>query len=158
LRQAILERLGWRIRRIWSTDWFRNPQGELAPIIRELHELKTHVAVGEPKTELRFDEIQQIIKEGKSEEIQLRKHAFDGISLKERLVRFDNEIIRKEFPETPENKRLLRPAMLEALLAYKPTSKVEFLEMIPSYLRQATKGAEGKYLEWVFDIINASLD
>jgi very-short-patch-repair endonuclease len=25
LRQEILERLGWKIYRIWSTDWFRNP-------------------------------------------------------------------------------------------------------------------------------------
>lgn len=41
LRQMILERLGWRIRRIWSTDWFKDPRGELTPIIRELHELKS---------------------------------------------------------------------------------------------------------------------
>ncbi|MFA7605603.1 MAG: DUF4011 domain-containing anti-phage protein Hhe [Rhodocyclaceae bacterium] len=41
LRQAVLERLGWRIRRIWSTDWFKNPRGELAPIVRELHSFKT---------------------------------------------------------------------------------------------------------------------
>lgn len=43
LRQTILERLGWRIRRIWSTDWFKNPHGELSPIIRELNALKTPV-------------------------------------------------------------------------------------------------------------------
>nr|VFJ87159.1 MAG: AAA domain-containing protein [Candidatus Kentron sp. LFY] len=41
LRQAILERLGWRIHRIWSTDWFKNPRAELQPIIRELNSLKT---------------------------------------------------------------------------------------------------------------------
>lgn len=41
LRQAILERLGWRICRIWSTDWFKNPQAELHPIIKELNLLKT---------------------------------------------------------------------------------------------------------------------
>ncbi len=41
LRQKILERLGWRIRRIWSTDWFKNPHAELQPIIRELNSLKT---------------------------------------------------------------------------------------------------------------------
>ena len=41
LRQTILERLGWRIRRIWSTDWFQNPHAELQPIIRELNALKT---------------------------------------------------------------------------------------------------------------------
>ncbi|MCB0964406.1 MAG: AAA family ATPase [Acidimicrobiales bacterium] len=26
LRQEMLERLGWRFHRIWSTDWFRNPE------------------------------------------------------------------------------------------------------------------------------------
>ena len=29
LRQQVLEGLGWRIHRIWSTDWFRNPEQEL---------------------------------------------------------------------------------------------------------------------------------
>lgn len=29
-RQAVLESLGWSIHRIWSTDWFRNPQEQLA--------------------------------------------------------------------------------------------------------------------------------
>jgi very-short-patch-repair endonuclease len=28
LRQDVLEGLGWRIHRIWSTDWFRNPERE----------------------------------------------------------------------------------------------------------------------------------
>jgi Protein of unknown function (DUF559). len=41
LRQTILERLGWLIRRIWSTDWYKNPQAQLQPIIRELNALKT---------------------------------------------------------------------------------------------------------------------
>lgn len=36
LRQQILENLGWRIRRIWSTDWFKNPKGTLKPILDEL--------------------------------------------------------------------------------------------------------------------------
>ncbi|MDE0073400.1 MAG: DUF3320 domain-containing protein [Gammaproteobacteria bacterium] len=29
LRQQVLEGLGWKIHRIWSTDWFRNPELEL---------------------------------------------------------------------------------------------------------------------------------
>ena len=28
LRQQVLERLGWRFHRIWSTDWFRDPEGQ----------------------------------------------------------------------------------------------------------------------------------
>ena len=34
LRQAILEDRGWKIHRIWSTDWFKDPEGEL----RKVHE------------------------------------------------------------------------------------------------------------------------
>jgi hypothetical protein len=28
LRQEVLENLGWKLHRIWSTDWFNNPQRE----------------------------------------------------------------------------------------------------------------------------------
>jgi len=29
LRQEVLESLGWKLHRIWSTDWFRNPRAEI---------------------------------------------------------------------------------------------------------------------------------
>jgi len=32
LRQEILEKLGWRIYRIWSTDWYRNRQNSIAQL------------------------------------------------------------------------------------------------------------------------------
>ncbi len=41
LRQEILEGLGWRVRRIWSTDWFKNPQAVLMPIVQELQRLSS---------------------------------------------------------------------------------------------------------------------
>jgi very-short-patch-repair endonuclease len=31
-RQMILERLGWKIHRIWSTDWFNNSENEIKKI------------------------------------------------------------------------------------------------------------------------------
>jgi very-short-patch-repair endonuclease len=44
LRQEILERLGWRLHRVWSTDWFNNPQREAERIrnavIARLSDLK----------------------------------------------------------------------------------------------------------------------
>lgn len=158
LRQTILERLGWRIRRIWSTDWFKNPQGEIAPIIRELHELKSIPIPAEPETESDIGESAEITKEFEAEESQVDMFAFEGDDLRDKLLRFDREVIRKELPETPESRRLLRPAMLEALLNYTPTDRVEFLELIPLYIRQATESAEGKYLERVFEIINTSME
>jgi len=39
LRQDILEGLGWNIYRVWSTDWFNNPQSELNKLVRRIEEL-----------------------------------------------------------------------------------------------------------------------
>ncbi len=39
LRQDVLEGLGWKIRRIWSTDWFKNPEAQIQPILNELKKL-----------------------------------------------------------------------------------------------------------------------
>lgn len=41
LRQEILENLGWNILRVWSTDWFRDPNGELERIRGSLDRLIT---------------------------------------------------------------------------------------------------------------------
>ena len=39
LRQEVLERLGWRIFRIWSTDWFRNPALQTKNLLEYLNKL-----------------------------------------------------------------------------------------------------------------------
>ena len=36
LRQAVLENLGWRIHRIWSTDWFRDPDRQFRLLVEAL--------------------------------------------------------------------------------------------------------------------------
>ncbi len=35
-RQLLLERRGWTFERIWSRDWWRNPQAEIARILRRI--------------------------------------------------------------------------------------------------------------------------
>jgi very-short-patch-repair endonuclease len=47
LRQAVLEGLGWKIHRVWSTDWFHRPEQVLAKVLARLDELKAG-AVGGP--------------------------------------------------------------------------------------------------------------
>ena len=58
LRQEVLESLGWRLHRIWSTDWFRNPAREtdrLLSAIREA-EFRKHTAPTEdPDLEMTED-------------------------------------------------------------------------------------------------------
>lgn len=41
LRQEHLERLGWRFHRIWSTDWFRNPESEVEKVLASFAEAVT---------------------------------------------------------------------------------------------------------------------
>jgi very-short-patch-repair endonuclease len=38
LRQQVLEAMGWTIHRIWSTDWFRNPEQELARVVAAIEQ------------------------------------------------------------------------------------------------------------------------
>jgi very-short-patch-repair endonuclease len=38
LRQAVLEARGWRIHRIWSTDWYKNPENELRRLLQAIEQ------------------------------------------------------------------------------------------------------------------------
>jgi very-short-patch-repair endonuclease len=49
LRQEVLEGLGWRLHRVWSTDWFRNPQRESDKLLAAIRDAKSK-SVG-PKIE-----------------------------------------------------------------------------------------------------------
>ena len=44
LRQQHLERMGWRIHRIWSRDWIRDPAGEVAKALRAVEEAQVEAA------------------------------------------------------------------------------------------------------------------
>ncbi|MDY6929754.1 MAG: DUF4011 domain-containing anti-phage protein Hhe [Pseudomonadota bacterium] len=157
LRQEVLERLGWRVRRIWSTDWFSNPKGELEPIIRELHELKSDVPVAEESFELDVDPVEEIdpFYEAAIDEVSEVLDSESG--LKERLEVFGATIIHKQFPDTPKERRLLRPAMIEALVEHEPVSSSEFVELIPEYLRKSTEPQEARaFLSQVLEIVAGS--
>jgi very-short-patch-repair endonuclease/flagellar biosynthesis GTPase FlhF len=65
LRQAVLEGLGWRIHRIWSTDWFRHPERELKKVIDTIENAKIHSKINDSlnkrkKTDLIENEIQRV--------------------------------------------------------------------------------------------------
>ncbi|WP_111873834.1 DUF3320 domain-containing protein [Aeromonas bivalvium] len=44
LRQGVLEGLGWNFHRIWSTDWFRNPQQEITRAVAAIEVARTKIA------------------------------------------------------------------------------------------------------------------
>lgn len=40
LRQQVLEAVGWKIHRIWSTDWFKNPVRELKRVVESIEQAR----------------------------------------------------------------------------------------------------------------------
>lgn len=52
LRQDHLERLGWRFHRVWSTDWFRNPEEQLDRIRTAWKEAVSAVGQGSSAPEM----------------------------------------------------------------------------------------------------------
>ena len=44
LRRRVLESLGWRIHRLWSPDWFRDPSGELQRLLTVIAEARVEAA------------------------------------------------------------------------------------------------------------------
>lgn len=152
LRQDVLEGLGWRIRRIWSTDWFSNPDEILEPIVRELNRLKTTVAEEEYSEE---QAIAQLVVEGQTASNNIADFSDHSEPLRLRLERFAREVIDVECPYIADESKLLRPAMIEALVEHQPLSRSEFVERIPKYLREATESKMSKtYLDRVLAIID----
>ncbi|NEO99959.1 MAG: hypothetical protein F6K58_15020 [Symploca sp. SIO2E9] len=40
LRQLVVEKLGWRIHRIWSREWFRDRNTQIEPLVERLENLR----------------------------------------------------------------------------------------------------------------------
>lgn len=50
LRQSVLEELNWRIHRVWSTDWYRDPEREFNRLVQKIESLRE---IAEPDTAAR---------------------------------------------------------------------------------------------------------
>ncbi|SEW53515.1 DUF3320 domain-containing protein [Chitinophaga arvensicola] len=51
LRQQVLEAIGWKIHRVWSTDWFRNPERELNRLVAAIEKAKAAAAIDDQVAE-----------------------------------------------------------------------------------------------------------
>jgi very-short-patch-repair endonuclease len=156
VRQSVLEGLGWNIKRIWSTDWFRNPDAELKPIFDELKRLTTPAVSLEESVEVEPEQV-DFFRDKQHYELTKKYTAPTVLdeSLSKRLVRFQDQVIAIKFPNTEDVKRLLRPDILERLVEYEPINKEEFAELIPQYLRTSTDKEEAAtYLDDILEIVS----
>lgn len=175
LRQQILEGLGWTILRIWSTDWFKNPESQLRPILRALESLRTEACQSaQEETDTSSDmflsspadsfpgeefELEEQGAESAVIEIEREVEQIEGrekrtLSLRDVLNNFDQEYIRPRFVDTREEARLLRQEILDYLLSERPCTVAEFQEFVPAYVRVKTDPREAKeFLDDVLDLI-----
>ena len=163
LRQEILENLGWSIIRIWSTDWFRDPTGELARVSSELKRLIA--AKAESRAVVPTQPVTAIAPQPKQGALELAvpaaaKPAKSGLNelspdqARAELIDLRENTIKAEFPEADPARGLLRKSMLDELLRKRPKDRAEFLGKIPIELRQNTDAEQlKKYGEIVFEIL-----
>ena len=132
LRQEILENLGWKIYRIWSTDWFKSKKSESNRLLRHIEEL------------LESDPTYRREKE----------KASLAESLCQRLIALREVEIKAAFPDTPTEKGLLNDSLMEEFLQKRPKSKADWFNRIPQHFRANIDSKQvGRYLDRVLEII-----
>jgi len=132
LRQEILVNLGWKIHRIWSTDWFRNRDGEIKRLTRRIEDL------------LAADPYYQA---------QAERNRNLG-SLREQLMTLWRTEIKAEFPDKSEADGLFSNGLLDELLEKRPKNRDEWFRKIPQSLRVSVDSkVVAKYLDRVLEII-----
>ena len=148
-QKELVERIGCRVQHIKLND-LNNNHSETYESIKEF-------------LEFMFDNVEQFLPESKTNENEVvtNEYGSSELCLEDRLIKFDQEVIRKECPNTPEEHRLMRPKMLEMLLEFLPTNIVEFGEKIPPYLRipmqtmhPTNPDSQSKYIKDVVNIID----
>lgn len=132
LRQEILENLGWKIHRIWSTDWFKNREHETKRLIQRIQEL--------------LDADPAYRKE--------QEKASRNEVLRQRLITLREKEIKEAFPETPPEKGLLKKSLLEEFMQKRPKTRDEWFRKISQQSRANVDPKQvGKYLDRVLEII-----
>ena len=135
LRQEILENLGWKIHRVWSTDWFRSRDSEIRRLLRHIEDL------------LAADPTYQM------ERLKISRTE----ALRQRLTALRDEEIAPAFPDSPAEKSLLTPDLLEEFIAKRPKTKDEWFRRIPQPLRAGADSKQvSKYLARVLEILGQS--
>ena len=108
LRQEILESLGWKIRRIWSTDWFNDPQRCITPILRELEILGKNPIV-ESKKQIWLHDVEKLsedpLKSNSSELISNQKKSASAIEPKDNSITVSikvHDTVRIQYEDSKE--------------------------------------------------------
>lgn len=164
LRQEALERLGWRITRVWSTDWYRDPAAASRRLIEAIDQAIAEatpppahdraaaadaIAVV-PSSPPRTDHVVRAPRAAPDRPVKPAGPA----SLVEALIDFRENRILAGMPEADRARGILRRQMLREIVRTHLDDPDDFHRKIPQALRVATEGAQVKrYLDDICEIV-----
>lgn len=158
LRQGMLEDLGWTIVRVWSTDWYFDPDKQVHNIVEAIEEVR---AKRNRKRQQQQDQSSPIAVSNEEntgqdleKSVSSRKRLRISVNeAREKLIDLRENEINVKYPRHSRESGLLRRQMLEEFLKRKPGDDEEFMQF-PLKLRQDTDGTQRQeYLEAVLDIL-----
>jgi very-short-patch-repair endonuclease/preprotein translocase subunit Sec61beta len=151
LRQSILEDLGWTIHRVWSTDWFKAGQREVARLVARIeHQLRSENLWSEATSSIAEDWIPDAVQSSPADTVdassstwvgEVESQPFSKDEVRALLETVRDEI-QREFSSSDQSASLLREEMLECLLREKPRTRDEWLRKVPLELRLDTDGEQ----------------
>jgi very-short-patch-repair endonuclease len=131
LRQEILEKLGWKIHRVWSTDWFKSRENEIKRLVGRIESL------------LQADPAYR----------EMQEKAVRRNSLRQRLTELREEI-RSAFPDAPHERCLLRDDVLDEFIQKRPKNRDDWFRKISEQMRTSIDSKQvGRYLNRIFEIV-----
>ncbi|MEE3501296.1 AAA domain-containing protein [Acidiphilium acidophilum] len=177
LRQEALERLGWKILRIWSTDWFRDWRGQINRLKIEIDAALVMLADSAPGRLVTTDFATETSSPGSLTEMDssvagdqeaIHPIASDDeiaidkppspreadTSIADRLRQFRETTIMVDFPGSEPQRCILREEMISQFIAKLVVDPADFTARIPEHLRTRTDGRQVRYLERICEIIS----
>ena len=134
LRQEILENLGWKIHRIWSTDWFKNRAAEKNRLLSKVSAL------------LGTDPLHRVVV----------TQADRARALRQELCKLRESEVLVAFPDAPTQFGILRDDMLDRFVATRPKTKNDWFRIFPPDVRSSLDSRQvSKYLDRILEIIGS---
>ncbi|RAJ33015.1 DUF3320 domain-containing protein [Pedobacter cryoconitis] len=65
LRKQVLENIGWKIFKVWSTEWYRNPERELERLVAAIEKAKEQLSLDDLVEQELEEEIKTLVREAK---------------------------------------------------------------------------------------------
>lgn len=175
LRQDALESLGWTILRVWSSDWFRDPEASaealdaslravaaggtsrgmatrLVPLPEE-GERRPPEVTAETPSEVRAEGSAEMTAAADLSAPPLPAEPAAPLDLVASLRRFREQVIFRDLPGAEPERCILRESLLREIVASGLDDPADFTTKIPHYLRVGTDGRQMRYLPAICELV-----